>query len=693
MKQPNKKFNPPTAAAPKKPLTKAHLSSDSSSLNVDGRRRVVIEGVRPEIDGGRFPIKRVVGESVVVEADLFADGHDEIAGVIRYRHEREQEWTDVPLVFVENDRWRASFKVLEQGLYHYTVTAWIDHFRSWQRDMRKRVDADQDVRVDLLIGRDLIKAAALHADGSDAERLSAIARAMEYGENREQTLKTVLEQELADLMARHADRPWPTVYDKELAVIVDRVRAGFGAWYEAFPRSCASEPGRHGTFQDCEARLPYVAGMGFDVLYLPPIHPIGRTFRKGKNNDPVGSPDSVGSPWAIGAAEGGHQAIHPDLGTPEDFRRLIGKAKEQGLEIALDLAFQCSPDHPYVKHHPEWFVQRPDGTIQYAENPPKKYQDIYPLNFESDQWIPLWRELNAVVVHWIEQGVRIFRVDNPHTKPFAFWQWLIAEVKRDHPDVLFLSEAFTRPKVMYRLAKMGFTQSYTYFAWRQTKSELTQYFTELTKTDVREYFRPNLWPNTPDILTEQLQHGGRPTFMSRFILAATLGANYGIYGPAFELMESRPQKAGSEEYLDSEKYEIRTWDRERADSLRELICRVNRIRRENAAFHNDGSLMFHHVDNEELIAYSKRSVDGENVTLTVVNLSPHHVHSGWVRLDLQALGVQEDKPFQVVDLLTDAYYTWQGPRNYVQIDPHSVPAHIFLVRRNLRSEQDFDYFM
>lgn len=663
-------------------MTEARPSSDGGSLNVDGRRRVVIEGVRPEIDGGRFPIKRVVGQSVVVEADLFADGHDEIAGVVRYRHEREQDWTDVPLVFVENDRWRASFKVLEQGLYHYTVTAWIDHFRSWQRDMRKRVAADQDVTVDLLIGRDLIKAAALHADGSDAERLSAIARAMEYGENREQRLKTVLEQEPADLMARHADHPWPAIYDKELVVIVDRDRAGFGAWYEAFPRSCASEPGRHGTFQDCEARLPYIAGMGFDVLYLPPIHPIGRTFRKGKNNDPVGSPDSVGSPWAIGAAEGGHQAIHPDLGTREDFRRLIDKAQEQDVEIALDLAFQCSPDHPYVKHHPEWFVQRPDGTIQYAENPPKKYQDIYPLNFENEQWTPLWRELKEVVVHWIEQGVRIFRVDNPHTKPFVFWQWLIAEVKRDHPDVLFLSEAFTRPKIMYRLAKVGFTQSYTYFAWRQTKWELTQYFTELTKTDVREYFRPNLWPNTPDILTEQLQQGGRPTFISRFILAATLGANYGIYGPAFELMESRPQKAGSEEYLDSEKYEIRAWDRDRADSLRELIRRVNRIRRENAAFHRDENLVFHHVDNEELIAYSKRSVDGENVTLTVVNLSPHYIHSGWVHLDLGSLGLQADKPFQVMDLLTDAYYTWEGPRNYVRLDPHVLPAHIFLVRRN-----------
>ncbi len=683
MKQSKKKSNPPADATSEKLLTKVRPSGDGDDLNGDGRRRVVIEGLRPEIDGGRFPIKRVVGQSVVVEADVFTDGHDELACVLRYRHEREDAWTEVPLIFVENDRWRASFEVREQGLYYYTVTAWIDHFRSWQRDMRKRVIADQDVTVELLIGRDLIKAAAIRADGADAERLNEIATAMGHAEERECALKTILERELTDLMARYVDHRWPTTYDKELAVIVDRDRAGFGAWYEAFPRSCAKEPGRHGTFQDCEARLRYIAGMGFDVLYLPPIHPIGRTFRKGKNNDPNGNSDSVGSPWAIGAGDGGHTAIHSDLGTPEDFRQLIGKAREQGMEVALDLAFQCSPDHPYVKHHPEWFVQRPDGTIQYAENPPKKYQDIYPLNFESDQWAPLWRELKEIVVHWIDQGVRIFRVDNPHTKPFVFWYWLIAEVKREHPDVLFLSEAFTRPKIMYRLAKLGFTQSYTYFAWRQTRSELTQYFTELTKTDVREYFRPNLWPNTPDILTEQLQHGGRASFMSRFILAATLGANYGIYGPAFELMEQRPHKQGSEEYLDSEKYEIRVWDLDRRDSLKELIRLVNRIRRENVAFHNDQSLMFHHVDNEELIAYSKRSADGENVTLTVVNLSPHYVHSGWVHLDLQGLGVRADRPFQVVDLLTKASYTWEGPRNYVQLDPHSMPAHIFLVRREL----------
>ncbi len=683
----NKEAPVPTQEKRSRPVSGGAISG------MEGRRRVVIEHVRPEIDAGRFPIKRIVGESVVVEADVFADGHDEIAGALRYRRGPTETWTDVPLVFVENDRWRASFEVTEQGLYYYTVAAWVDHFQSWQRDMRKRITAGQDVTVDLMIGRDLVKAAGQHAADNDAGRLATLASALENPEDRERALEIALGPELTGLMAAYAERPWPTQYDRELAVVVDRDKAGFSSWYELFPRSCTNDPARHGTFQDCEARLPYVAEMGFDVLYLPPIHPIGMKFRKGKNNQPDGGPDAIGSPWAIGAEEGGHDAIHPALGSAEDLRRLIGKAREQGMEVALDLAFQCSPDHPYVKRHPEWFVQRPDGTIQYAENPPKKYQDIYPLNFETAEWEALWLELKGVVLHWIGEGVRIFRVDNPHTKPFPFWHWLIGQVKRDHPDVLFLAEAFTRPKVMYRLAKLGFTQSYTYFAWRQTKADLMQYFTELTQTEVREFFRPNLWPNTPDILTDQLQHGGRPAFMSRLVLAATLGANYGIYGPAFELLEHQPQKPGSEEYLNSEKYEIRHWELDRPDSLREFIGRVNRIRRDHPAVRNDRSLTFHHVDNEELIAYSKRSPDGEDIVLVVVNLSPHYVHSGWVELNLEAMGIEPDRPFQVEDLLTEAYYPWQGSRNYVQIDPHSVPAHIFVVRRHVRSEQDFDYFM
>jgi starch synthase (maltosyl-transferring) len=660
----------------------------------EGRIRVVIEHVSPEIDGGRFPIKRTVGDTVVVEADIFADGHDVLSGLLLYRKEQDRNWTEVPLAFLVNDRWTGAFRVAEPGRYVYTVIAWADRFKSWRRDLAKKVEAGQDVAMDLLIGAGLLRDAARRASGPDAQALARSADDLAAtGAAPAARIRIALSDETAALMERHADRRFAAMYEKELEVVVDREKARFSTWYEMFPRSCSPEPGRHGTFRDCEVRLPYIASMGFDVLYFPPIHPIGRTHRKGKNNRPVGGPGDPGSPWGIGAEEGGHKAIHPQLGGLSDFRRLLAKAQEQGLEIALDLAFQCSPDHPYVKEHPDWFRRRPDGSVQYAENPPKKYQDIYPLEFETEDWRALWRELKSIVTYWIDQGVRIFRVDNPHTKPFPFWEWLIADVKREHPDVLFLSEAFTRPKVMYRLAKLGFTQSYTYFAWRNTKTELIQYFTELTRTEVREYFRPNLWPNTPDILTEYLQRGGRPAFMIRLALAATLGASYGIYGPAFELCEHRPYEEGSEEYFDSEKYEIKHWDIERPDSLRDFIARVNAIRRDNPALQNDWSLRFHPVDNDELLCYSKRTEDRSNIVVTVVNLSPVHTHAGWVELELDEFGIDRDAPYQVHDLLTDTYYLWRGPRNYVEINPHTVPAHIFRVRRRIRTERDFDYYL
>jgi starch synthase (maltosyl-transferring) len=425
--------------------------------------------------------------------------------------------------------------------------------------------------------------------------------------------------------------------------------------------------------------------MGFDVLYFPPIHPVGHTHRKGRNNNPVADPDDPGTPWAIGSEEGGHKSIHPQLGTLEDFQSLIAKAREYDIEIALDIAFQCSPDHPYVKQHPEWFRWRPDNTVQYAENPPKKYEDIYPFDFQTENWQELWEELKSIVQFWIEQGVRIFRVDNPHTKPFSFWEWLITDIKTSCSDVIFFSEAFTRPKVMYRLAKLGFTQSYTYFTWRNTKCELIQYFTELTQTEVREYFQPNLWPNTPDILTEYLQSGGRSAFMTRFILAATLGASYGIYGPAFELFENHPREPGSEEYLDSEKYEIKNWDIARTDNLKELIARVNRIRRENPALHRDWNLHFHEVDNEQLVCYSKHTDDLSNVVLVVVNLDSQYTQSGWVELPLEKFGIDEQKHYGVHDLLSDARYVWKGSRNYVELDPQIIPAHILLVRQGVHT--------
>ncbi len=651
--------------------------------------------MKPEIDCGRFPIKRTAGEKVLVEADVFADGHDALACVLLYRRESDRKWAEAPMEPLINDRWRGEFVVSDLGGYRYTLEAWVDHFQSWRKDLEKRIRAGQEVSAELLVGASLVEEAAARASGSDARILGEYATFLRQNPSHDLSARVqrALQARLSDLMNRYADRRFATSYGRELAVVVDRKRARFSSWYEMFPRSCASQPGQHATFQECEERLPYVAAMGFDVLYLPPIHPIGRTHRKGRNNSPAAAPGDPGSPWAIGAEEGGHKAVHPQLGSLGDFRHFVAKAREQGLEVALDIAFQTSPDHPYAREHPEWFRHRPDGSIQYAENPPKKYEDIYPFDFETDRWKELWEELKSVVLFWIEQGVQIFRVDNPHTKPFPFWEWLIAEVKRDYPQVIFLSEAFTRPKVMYRLAKLGFTQSYSYFAWRITKEELVRYFTELTQTDAREYFRPSLWPNTPDILTEYLQYGGRPAFAARLVLAATLGASYGIYGPAFELLENRAREQGSEEYWNSEKYEIRVWDIDRPDSLRDFIGRVNRIRRENPALHSDWSLRFHPVNNDQLLCYSKSTEDLSNVILVVVNLDPYHIQQGWVEIPLQTFGLDPNQPYQVHDLLSDARYIWHGSRNYLEVNPRVSPAHIFRVRRRVRSEREFEYFM
>jgi starch synthase (maltosyl-transferring) len=657
------------------------------------RQRVVIERVTPEIDAGRFPIKRVTRETVQVEADVFADGHDAVACVLLWRPAGTERWSETDMEPLGNDRWRAAFSVEDVGFYRYTVEGWVDRFRTWRKDLVKRVEAGQDIDVELLIGAQLVEGAAQRAREADHAQLQEWAEVLRETGRTPARQALALDAGLAALMHRYRDRSLAVRYERELAVRVDRERARFSAWYELFPRSTVGAPNRHGTFADCEKWLEYVAAMGFDVLYLPPIHPIGRTFRKGRNNSLNPAPDDPGSPWAIGADEGGHIAIHPALGTVGDFERFVARARERGLEVALDLAFQCTPDHPYVKSHPDWFRRRPDGTIQYAENPPKKYQDIYPLDFETADWPALWNELKAVVLCWVERGVRIFRVDNPHTKPFPFWEWLIADVHAAYPDVLFLSEAFTRPKVMHRLAKLGFSQSYTYFAWRNTKEELTAYFTELTQTDVREFFRPNLWPNTPDILTEYLQFGGRPAFMIRLVLAATLGASYGIYGPAFELCEHTPREPGSEEYRNSEKYEIRTWQRDSPWSLREFIARVNGIRRANPALQRDWGLRFHPTDNPMLLCYSKATDDLSNVVLVVVNLDFRHTQGGWLDLDLGVLGIKAGEPYQVHDQLGDGRYLWQGPRNYVELPPDQLPAHVFRLRRRVRTERDFDYYL
>ncbi|HEX6863231.1 MAG TPA: maltotransferase domain-containing protein, partial [Thermoanaerobaculia bacterium] len=571
-----------------------------------------------------------------------------------YKHTEENSWKSMRMESRHNDHWAASFRVEKLGRYQYTVRGWSDPFLTWQRDLVKRQAAGQDLTVDLQIGSELF-----------GERIEDYESAMK--------LKAPLPAQESIVL-----------YEKVLEVVVDPVRARFSSWYEMFPRS-------FGGLRGLVGMLPYVESLGFNVLYLPPVHPIGTTARKGRNNAVSAQPGDVGSPWAIGSKDGGHKAIEPSLGTFEDFDSLVKEAKARGIDVALDIAFQCSPDHPYVREHPEWFRARPDGTIQYAENPPKKYQDIYPFDFETEGWRELWRELKSVFDFWIGQGVKIFRVDNPHTKPFPFWEWAITEIKKEHPDVLFLSEAFTRPKIMYRLAKLGFTQSYNYFPWRNRRWELVEYFTELTQTEVREFFRPNLWPNTPDILTEPLQIGGRPAFVQRLMLAATLGASYGLYGPAYELMEHVPRERGSEEYLDSEKYQLRQWDLTRPDSLSELIGLVNRIRRENPALQSDQSLRFHTADNEQILCYSKAA--GDNVIVVAVNLDPNYAQAAWVELDLSALGLAPDQPFQVHDLLTGARYLWHGSRNFVRLDPHQVPAHIFRVRRRVRSERDFDYFI
>lgn len=661
------------------------------TLDLDGRKRIIIANVQPEIDGGVFPIKRVIGEKVVVQADIFSDGHDEITAVLLYRKGKKGSWKTVPMTFLANDRWEGFFTVEEMGVYYYTLQGWIDRFKTWQKDLRKKIDAAQSVDVELLVGGELLEKARGRASSVDREKLQALANLLK-GKDFKAAASLAFNQELVLLMDAYPDKSLMTAYEKELAVFVDRKKALFSTWYECFPRSFSPTPGQHGTFRDCERILPEISRMGFDILYLPPIHPIGRTYRKGKNNNPVAQPEEPGSPWAIGSEEGGHKAIHPQLGTLADFERLVAKAKDLGLEIALDLAFQCSQDHPYLKEHPEWFSWRPDGSIQFAENPPKKYQDIVPLNFTTDAWEALWQELEGIVLFWIEKGIRIFRVDNPHTKPFPFWEWLIQEIKRDYPEVIFLSEAFTRPRVMYRLAKIGFTQSYTYFTWRNTKHEFREYIRELTQTEVREFFRPNFWPNTPDILPEFLQYGGRPAFITRLALAATLSSNYGIYGPAFELLVSEPVP-GKEEYLNAEKYEIKAWDWDQAGNLKDLIARFNRIRKENPALQTTRNVRFLNVDNESLLAYAKETEDLSNIILAVVNLDPFHTQSGWIRIPLEEFGIRPDQPYLVHDLLSEDRYFWQSDRNYVELNPHVIPAHILRVHSRTRRESDFDYFM
>ncbi|WP_238613429.1 alpha-1,4-glucan--maltose-1-phosphate maltosyltransferase [Candidatus Oscillochloris fontis] len=680
----------PMSAVERSTQASADRSPNGLSLWGEGRRRVILERLQPEVDAGRYPIKRVPGEPVQVEVDAFADGHDILTCVVRYRQEANPTWQESPMTLVINDRWRGMFTPTEIGRYHYTVQSWVDHFKTWVHQLHRRVDAGQEVSVDLLIGADLVADAAAHTTGEVATRLRTYADALRAGD-----LTAAFAVSLAELMATYAPRRYATTYERELVVVVDSPLARFSSWYEIFPRSTSPEPGRHGTFRDVINRLPYVAELGFDILYLTPIHPIGQTFRKGKDNTPTAQPGEPGSPYAIGSAEGGHLAIHPELGTLEDFRELVRVAREQyGIEIALDNAFQCSPDHPYVREHPDWFRARPDGTIQYAENPPKKYQDIYPFDFESQDWQGMWYELKGYFDYWMTQGVRVFRVDNPHTKSFRFWEWCIGELKAKYPEAIFLSEAFTRPKVMYNLAKLGFTQSYTYFTWRTAKWELIQYMTELTQTEVKDYFRPNFWPNTHDILTPQFYPGHRGTFYARAALAATLAASWGLYGPAYELLEHMPVQ-GREEYRNNEKYELRTWNLDDPRSIRGFIGQLNRIRKENVALQRNESLRFHRVENnftenDQIIAYSKQSADLSNIVLVVISLDPVNLQSAWVELPLADWGLSS--PVQMHDLLSDQRYIWNDGFNYVELNPYAMPVHIFRLRRRVRDEHGFEFY-
>jgi starch synthase (maltosyl-transferring) len=641
------------------------------------RHRVVVEHVTPQVDCGRFPAKGTVGHPVEVRADVFGDGHDRIGAVLRWRCP-DGPPIELAMHDLGNDRWSATVSPDAPGLHRFWIQGWVDGFATWRADLLKRLGAGQDLEMELRVGAPMVAAAVRRADGEDAERLRAFAQRLRRPKVAE-AAELATSEELAALMERYGDRGRGAAASAELAVWVDRPRATFGSWYELFPRSAGSTPGRHGTFRDVAALVPELAEAGFDVLYLPPIHPIGTTARKGRDNATSAGPDDPGSPWAIGDETGGHTAIHPALGDEEDLRGLVATLADHGMELAMDLAFQASPDHPWVREHPDWFRHLPDGSIRPAENPPKRYEDIYPLDFETRDHTALWRALLEVVTFWLDRGVRIFRVDNPHTKPFAFWEWLIDAVHARDPGVLFLAEAFTRPRVMERLAKLGFSQSYTYFTWRTSAAELTGYFTELSSPPVADFLRPNLWPNTPDILHETLQVGGPAAFRLRLLLAATLGANYGVYGPAFEHLEQEPREPGSEEYARSEKYEIRTRS-SAAGPMRELLTRLNAIRRRHPALQQDRRLTFHPTDNPELLAYSKRDASGDDVILAIVNLDPDHPQAGFTDLSTAALGLAAGAPFTVRDLLTEQVFAWHGARNYVELRPAVQPGHVLHVR-------------
>jgi starch synthase (maltosyl-transferring) len=640
---------------------------------IAGQSRVIIENVQPEIDGGLYPSKRTVGERVDVSADIFGDGHDHIRANVLYKKSGAKEWSRVEMQASMNDSWYASFHILEKVPYSYTIEAWVDHLETWHDGIKKKANAMLNVFLELQEGAIMLEKLA-HGRNKD---LREVAERFRDEKKYLLNVEHVLSEEFAQLVHHYPLREFETRYAKELHIVVETTKAVFSSWYELFPRS-AGPGGRHGTFKDVIKVLPRVEAMGFDVLYLPPIHPIGKVNRKGKNNNVRAKEGEPGSPWAIGSEEGGHKAIHSELGTLADYQQLIEEAKKRGIDIAFDLAFQCAPDHPYVKEHPEWFRQRPDGSIQYAENPPKKYQDIYPFNFECDDWQGLWHELKSVILYWVEQGVTIFRVDNPHTKPIPFWQWVIEEVHKRYPDTIFLAEAFTRPRIMASLAKVGFTQSYTYFTWRVSKQELIGYMNELVHSPSRNYFRPNFWPNTPDILPYHLQHQGENMFIIRYSLAATLSASYGIYGPPYEFFDNNPVP-GKEEYMDSEKYEIKEFNWRRTNRMTDIIALVNKARKEHRALQSTWNIHFCEIHDDSLMAYLKYTDDLKSIILVIVNLDQHNKHQGYVQLPLHLLGITGNVNIKLKDCMTGELYTWTQEWNYVELDPYRLPFHLFEV--------------
>jgi starch synthase (maltosyl-transferring) len=641
----------------------------------NGQSRVIIEHVSPEIEAGRYAVKAVIGQNITVSADIFTDGHDHLSAFLKYKRQDAENWHEVRMAPTYNDRFEAQFQADSIGYYHYTIEAFIDHGDTWLHEILLKIKDGQHVDVELLVGAEILE--KMIKSGADIKKIKALKQLFTDKENYQKAIEAVESNEIADLVTNFPNRMFVTNYH-ELKLWVDRKKAGFSAWYSMFPRSATETPNTHGTFADVAKNvLPKVKKMGFDVLYIPPIHPIGKAFRKGKNNSVTAQEGEPGVPYAIGSELGGHIAIHPELGSLADFKKLIKACGNEGIEVAMDLAIQCSPDHPWAQEHPYWFNIRPDGSIQYAENPPKKYQDIYPINYESEKWRELWLELKHIVFTWAEWGVRIIRADNPHTKSFQFWEWIIEETHKVYPDMIFLAEAFTRPRVMENLAKVGFTQSYTYYTWRNTKAELIEYMNALTQTEMSEYFRPNFWPNTHDILPTCLQSKKEATYLIRYFMAATLSANYGVFGPVYEYMVSDPMP-GKEEYLNSEKYEIAHWDWAHENKLTDLIAKVNKARNENEALQSTNNISFCDIENDQLIAYFKTDGAGNHI-VCVVNLDPTNTQSGYVKVPLHLMRLPYDQNYKVTDLISGIEYTWKDEMNFVELNPNIMPVHLFKI--------------